>query len=64
MLIRKDVLHSIVRAAAIQPHEHVLEIGPGTGNLTVLMLEKAGAVTAVELDDDLFALLQARIERL
>jgi 16S rRNA A1518/A1519 N6-dimethyltransferase RsmA/KsgA/DIM1 with predicted DNA glycosylase/AP lyase activity len=64
LLVRKDILHTIVRAAAIEPHEHVLEIGPGTGNLTILLLEKAGAVTAVELDDDLFDLLTARVERL
>jgi SAM-dependent methyltransferase len=39
----------------------VLEIGPGPGLTTDLLRERAGSVTAVELDDDLAAALQARL---
>lgn len=35
------VVHNIVEKAAIKPTDIVLEIGPGTGNLTQLLLEKA-----------------------
>ena len=31
--------------AALQPTDTVLEIGPGTGNMTVKLLEKAKKVT-------------------
>jgi len=40
----------------------VLEIGPGTGNLTVKMLEQAKKVVAVELDTRMIAELQKRVQ--
>ena len=44
------VVQSIVDKAGIKPTDVVLEIGPGTGNLTMKLLERAGRVTAVEVD--------------
>lgn len=38
------VATGIVEKANIQPSDSVLEIGPGTGNLTVKILEKAKSV--------------------
>lgn len=64
LLVDRASLRGIVDAAGILPTEHVLEVGPGTGNLTVLLLERAAAVTAIEMDDDLHALLLQRVERL
>ena len=43
-------LHRIVAAANILPADKVLEIGPGLGPLTELLLAKAGEVLAVEMD--------------
>ncbi len=55
------VLERIVAAAEIQPGERVLEIGPGRGSLTELLLRTAAAaVRAVELDRDLIAGLDGR----
>lgn len=39
------VANGIVEKANLQSSDTVLEIGPGTGNLTVRMLEKAKKVT-------------------
>ena len=36
--------------AGLKPTDVVLEIGPGTGNLTMKLLEKAKKVVAIELD--------------
>ncbi len=44
------VIKSIVEKAAIKPTDTVLEIGPGTGNMTVKLLEVAKKVVAVEFD--------------
>ena len=44
------VLQSIVDKAGIKSTDVVLEIGPGTGNLTMKLLEKAKKVIAVEVD--------------
>lgn len=40
----------------------VVEIGPGTGNLTVRLLEKAKKVIAYEIDPRLVAELQKRVQ--
>jgi tRNA A58 N-methylase Trm61 len=44
------VAEAIVQKANLKPNDTVLEVGPGTGNLTVKILEKAKKVIAVELD--------------
>jgi phospholipid N-methyltransferase len=36
-----QVLQSIVDKANLRPTDQVLEVGPGTGNLTMRILEKA-----------------------
>lgn len=52
-----DTLAQIVRAARIDPHDAVLEIGPGLGSLTRHLAAAAGSVTAVELDESLLPVL-------
>ena len=49
-LLSADVLDAIVNAAAIAPTDHVLEIGTGVGALTRELVQRAGTVTAIELD--------------
>src|SRR5271170_3665543 len=43
-------LQKIVEAAKLSKTDKVLEIGPGLGPLTELLLEKAGEVLAIEMD--------------
>lgn len=40
----------------------VLEVGPGTGNITVKMLERVKKVVAVEMDPRMAAELTKRIQ--
>jgi 16S rRNA (adenine1518-N6/adenine1519-N6)-dimethyltransferase len=47
------VIHRIVKEAEIAPDDHVLEIGPGLGILTQELLNRAGRVSAIELDPTL-----------
>ncbi|XP_077418284.1 dimethyladenosine transferase [Vanacampus margaritifer] len=56
------VVNSIIEKAALRPTDVVLEVGPGTGNLTVKLLEKAKKVVACELDCRLVAELQKRVQ--
>ena len=50
-------LRRIVAAAELSRADKVLEIGPGLGPLTELLLEKAGEVLAIEKDARLAELL-------
>jgi 16S rRNA (adenine1518-N6/adenine1519-N6)-dimethyltransferase len=56
-LIDQNIVRKIVDLAAIQPHETVLEIGPGRGILTSLLCAKARTVIAIEIDRQLAQLL-------
>jgi len=56
------IIQSIVDKSGIKPTDTVLEIGPGTGNLTVKMLEQAKKVVAIEVDSRMIAELQKRVQ--
>jgi len=51
-------LQKIVEAAELSKADKVLEIGPGLGPLTELLLEKAGEVLAIEMDRRLVEVLR------
>jgi len=53
-------LRRIVDAAELTQRDKVLEIGPGLGPLTELLLEKAGEVLAIEKDKRLVEFLRER----
>ena len=56
-----DVLEAILAEADAAPGDRILEIGPGLGILTGALLEAGAAVTAVELDWRLAALVRKRL---
>lgn len=60
-LIDRNVARRIVSEAGIEPDDQVLEIGPGRGALTRLLVGRASRVVAVEIDPDLAAELPGRI---
>lgn len=47
------ILEAIADCVDIQPNDTVLEIGPGLGTLTSVLLQRAGYVVAVEFDAEL-----------
>ncbi len=52
-LIDEDVISTIIEASGVSEDTLVLEIGPGTGALTLPLAERAGFVIAVDLDPDM-----------
>ncbi|XP_065209398.1 probable dimethyladenosine transferase [Planococcus citri] len=56
------IIQAMVDKAAVRPSDTVLEIGPGTGNMTVKLLENAAKVIACEIDTRLVAELQKRVQ--
>lgn len=56
------VITSMLEKSALRPTDVVLEIGPGTGNMTVKILEKVKKVVACEIDPRLVAELQKRVQ--
>lgn len=58
-LSNPQILKRVIDAAEIKKDDTVIEIGPGTGNLTKLLAEKAGRVIAIEKDHRLIPLLKS-----
>jgi 16S rRNA (adenine1518-N6/adenine1519-N6)-dimethyltransferase len=58
-LHERHYIDRIVAAIGPRPGERLVEIGPGEGALTLPLLRAAGELTAIELDTDLIAPLQA-----
>ncbi|WP_027632529.1 16S rRNA (adenine(1518)-N(6)/adenine(1519)-N(6))-dimethyltransferase RsmA [Clostridium hydrogeniformans] len=61
-LIDDSVLLDIVNGADINEEDFVIEIGPGVGTLTRVLLERAKRVTAIELDSDLIPILSEELK--
>jgi 16S rRNA (adenine1518-N6/adenine1519-N6)-dimethyltransferase len=55
-------IERIVRAIDPQPGERLVEVGPGRGAITLPLLQRAGAVEAIEIDRDVLPLLEQRCE--
>lgn len=56
-LVDESVLARIVDAAALEPDDQVLEVGPGLGVLTKRLLDAVRRVVAIELDKQLVSVL-------
>lgn len=49
----KNIIEKIIRSINPQPHEPIVEVGPGLGALTLPLIEAKSKVTVVEIDHDL-----------
>lgn len=56
-VIDANTVRRIVRESGITESDVVVEVGPGLGSLTLALLEVAGRVVAIEVDEKLAALL-------
>lgn len=61
-LVDRHVLKRILSAAEIGSQDTVLEVGSGLGTLTQALAERARRVVAVEVDEQLVAVLRQRFE--
>ncbi len=57
-LRRKEIAQKIVDALEVGAEDTLIEVGAGTGELTRLIVKKAGKVVAVEVDETCFPTLQ------
>ena len=61
LLTNVAIINNIVAAAGIKPGDTVMEIGPGSGNLTMKLLEVAHHVVAIEIDPRMVSELKKRV---
>ena len=63
-LVDSHVLDKILNAADVTKDDTVLEIGPGIGNMTQRIAQRAGRVVAVEIDRQLIPILEETLSEL
>ncbi|XP_026758737.1 probable dimethyladenosine transferase [Galleria mellonella] len=56
------IITSMLDKAGLRPTDVALEIGPGTGNMTIKLLDRVKKVIACEIDTRLVAELQKRVQ--
>lgn len=61
-LIDENIIERIVDESNISKEDVVIEIGPGLGNLTEILLEKSKLVVAFEIDEDMIRVLKGRFK--
>lgn len=57
------LLESLIDEAGVGAEDHILEIGPGGGDMTRLLSSRCKTVTAVEIDRDLIPILRVVMDR-
>ncbi len=56
-LTERNIVEKIVKTANVDENTNVIEIGPGIGALTELLINQSKFTTAVEIDDELIPVL-------
>ena len=59
-LIDELSLQKIIETASVSKEDLIIEIGPGLGNLTSILLENAGKVICIEIDTKMINILNDR----
>ncbi len=60
-LVSEEIIEKIISEAKIKKGEIILEVGPGTGNLTKALLDAGAVVLAIEKDEKLIEILKSEI---
>jgi len=60
-LVDTNMLNAMVKSMDLQPNENVLEVGPGTGVLTRIIIEAGCQLTSVETDKKLHLYLTENV---
>lgn len=61
-LVDGNLMRRLVECAGLSPEDCVLEVGPGTGGLTDLLVPRVRRVVAVEIDRTMHAILSDRFQ--
>lgn len=60
-LVNSAILDELVTLADIRSQDRVLEVGPGCGTLTLVLLQRGAEINAIEIDRDAVAFLKEQL---
>jgi len=61
ILKNPNIVNAIIEKSAVKPTDTVMEVGPGTGNLSMKIMEHAKKLIAFEVDKRMIAELKKRV---
>ncbi len=61
-VVDPNTVRRIARLSGVGPGDHVVEVGPGLGSLTLALAETGATVTAVEVDQHLLPVLRSVLD--
>jgi len=61
-LFDRNILNKIIQSAEVGREDTILEVGPGLGQMTLALADRAKKVIAVEIDERLVAILKQKVE--
>ncbi len=56
------IINRIIRRTTLNKDDHVIEIGPGKGHITGILIQKCRKVSAIEIDGRLYNRLTAKFK--
>lgn len=60
-LVDRSMINKVIQTAGVNQADAVLEVGPGLGEMTLALAQKAGEVIAVEIDPKLVEILKRKL---
>ena len=61
-LVDRNILNKVIRTAQVEKGDVVLEVGPGLGEMTLVLAQHAKKVIAVEIDSKLAVILKQKVK--
>jgi len=61
-LTSSKIIRRLINKTNIKPDDHVIEIGPGKGHITNVLLQYCNNISAIEIDKNLYNLLYAKYQ--
>ncbi len=59
-LIDRNILNKVIRTAEVEKEDVVLEVGPGLGEMTLVLAHQVKKVIAIEIDSKLIEILKKK----
>jgi len=61
-LVDRNILNKVIQTAEVGREDTILEVGPGLGQMTLALADRAKKVIAVEIDERLVTILRQKVE--
>lgn len=62
LLVDRNIIEKVIRTAQVQKEDIILEVGPGLGEMTMALAQRAKQVIAIEIDPRMVEILREKLK--